>query len=157
MSVYRPQERRLVLRLLAYWDDLRDERPFLQVSDIESAVIGEDWAHCHILRISEPLERSEFLHIGQELMADLPTGWSGTLGDCPTNSLLYHASNYLDRVLAKRVPVSLGGQGKRGGQAVLYRSILLPLSKDGKRIDHVLGGANSRVITDGEGEPPNGG
>lgn len=157
MSVYRPQERRLVLRLLAYWDDVRDERPFLRVSDVESEVIGDDWAHCHILKIAEPPERSQFLHIGEELMADLPPDWSGTLGDCPRNTLLYHASYYLDRVLAKRVPVSLGGQGERSGQAVLYRSILLPLSNDGKRIDHVLGGANSRVITEGEGDATNDG
>ena len=36
------------------------------------------------------------------------------------------------------------------GEAILYRSVLLPLSEDGVAIDHVLGAANYRLLRDGE-------
>ena len=47
--------------------------------------------------------------------------------------------------MAEREPVA-EGVGTHVGTAVLYRSILLPLSEDGRRIDGVLGAANCREV-----------
>ncbi len=148
MSVYRPQERRLVLRLMAYWDDLRGERGFPPVREIEPATVGDDWPHCVVIEVGEPLAASAFVHIGAALDPQLPEGEKRALESLPADSLLYHATAYLDRVLKKRVPMSLGGKAMVAGNSVLYRSILLPLSNDGRKIDHVLGAANCRVIAD---------
>jgi hypothetical protein len=150
MSVYRPEERRLVLRLMAYWDDLRDERDFPTYSDIDPSAIGDDWAHCYTIRVANPPIASQFVHLGEIYRRGLPDDGVATLGDCPQGTLLHAATHYIDRVLQKKVPVSLGGHAHLGPDTVLYRSILLPLSSDDGTIDHLLGGANFRVVATGE-------
>jgi len=154
MTVYRPQERRLVLRLMAYWDDLRGERGYPPAREIEPATVGDDWAHCVVIEVGQPLAASTFVHIGQALDPQLPEGGERKLESLPADSLLYHATAYLERVLEKRVPMSLGGKATVAGNSVLYRSILLPLSNDGRKIDHVLGAANCRVVADDRTEDP---
>ena len=147
MSVYRPEERRLVLRLMAYWDDLRDTRDFPSFAEIDPATIGDDWTHCFTLAVAQPVSGSAFHHLGEIYRPGLPDAGVATLADCPQDTLLHAATHYIDRVLQKKVPVSMGGQTHLGADAVLYRSILLPLSNDGYTIDYLLGGANFRVVT----------
>ena len=53
--------------------------------------------------------------------------------------------------VSREVPLSLGGEAESGAGPILYRSIVLPLSEDDERIDHLLGAANSRlVVKDGD-------
>ena len=150
MSVYRPEERRLVLRLMAYWDDLRDDRDFPSYKEIDPAAIGDDWPHCYTVAVQNPPIASQFVHLGAIYHPDLPESGVETLADCAQGTLLYAATHYIDRVLQKKVPVSLGGHAHLGRDSVLYRSILLPLSNDDGTIDYLLGGANFRVVATGE-------
>lgn len=150
MSVYRPQERRLVLRLMAYWDDLRGDREFPRPDEVDPEAIGDDWPNCYLLKLADPVADSRFRHVGAALAAQADMGEGMSLGACPRNTLLYNALGYLSRTLEKGVPMSMGGKCEVGGGALLYRSIILPLSNDGQRIDHVLGGANGRPVTGDE-------
>lgn len=154
MSVYRSEERRLVLRLMAYWDDLRDGRDFPKYSEIDPNTIGDDWAHCHTLALHEPPASSTFIHVGEIYRPDLPEGGAATLADCPQGTLLHAATHYIDRVLEKKVPVSLGGHARLGADSVLYRSILLPLSDDDSTINFLLGAVNFRVVATNEDAAP---
>jgi hypothetical protein len=147
MNVYRPEERRLVLRLLAYWDDLRGDRDYPRADDIDARVIGDDWAHCFLLRLTgDELAGSRLLHVGNVLLGDLPDGAPETLVEVPESALLHHAAGFADQTLAKAVPVSLGGEALLTVGRTLFRSILLPLSNDGTTIDHLLGAANGRPV-----------
>jgi hypothetical protein len=147
MNVYRPEERRLVLRLLAYWDDLRGDRDYPRADDIDSQTIGDDWAKCFLLRLApDTLGDSRLLHIGADLLSGLPDGAPDTLAKVPKTALLHHAAGFADQTLAKAVPVSLGGEAVLADGKTLFRSILLPLSNDGTAIDHLLGAANGRPI-----------
>jgi hypothetical protein len=147
MNVYRPEERRLVLRLLAYWDDLRGARDYPRVDDLDVEAIGDDWAQCFLLRLDglAPAD-ARLLHVGDSLLDALPDGVPARLGDVPAEALLHHAAGFVDRTLAKRVPVSLGGEAALAQGTILFRSILLPLSNDGTTIDHLLGAANDRPV-----------
>jgi hypothetical protein len=145
MTVYRPEERRLVLRLMAYWDDLRGERDYPRADEVDPAAIGDDWAACLLLRLDGPADRAAFVHVGAALHPGVET--TGLrLGELPADALLTHAAGFLDRVLDKQVPVSLGGEAETPSGTQLFRSILLPLSDDGRTIDHVLGAANGRPV-----------
>jgi hypothetical protein len=154
MAVYRPEERRLVLRLMAFWDDLRGERDFPDQGDIDPEVLGDDWPHCYLLQVQHPPIASRFEHLGDIFRPGLPEREIETLADCPHGTLLHAATHYVDRVLQKRVPVSLGGHANLGPDSVLYRSILLPLSNDGHTIDYLFGGANFRSVASVEGTKP---
>jgi hypothetical protein len=146
MPVYRPQERRLVLRLMAYWDDLRGARDFPRCDEIDPETIGDDWPACCLLRLADPHTSSTLLYAGPDVLPDgLPRDQT-TVADLPPEVLLPHALSFLEQALAKQVPISLGGEVALPSGTLLYRSILLPLSDDGRRIDHLLGAANWRPV-----------
>ena len=147
MTVYRPEERRLVLRLLAYWDDLRGERDYPRADDVDAAVIGDDWAQCFLLRLDGgPVGGGRLLHVGTGFLGARADGPPATLDEVPGHCLLYHAAGFAARTLEKGVPVSLGGEAVLADGRTLFRSVLLPLSNDGKAIDHLLGAANGRPV-----------
>jgi len=144
MAVYRPEERRLVLRLMAYWDDLRNEREYPTVNEIDPATIGDDWPNCFVLELAEPVSASRLRAIGENLLNGHGVETGTQIADCPADTLLYQALKPLNRMLDKRIPMSIGGEAEIGGTPTLYRSILLPLSDDEATIDHVLGAANGK-------------
>ncbi|MBK1670940.1 hypothetical protein CKO28_23285 [Rhodovibrio sodomensis] len=147
MNVYRPEERRLVLRLLAYWDDLRGDRDYPRADDIDASTIGDDWAQCFLLRLGRTrVGDSRVLSVGDGLLSDLPDGVPATLRQVPETALLHHAAGFVQQTLDKGVPVSLGGEAVLADGKTLFRSILLPLSNDGSTIDHLLGAANGRPV-----------
>jgi hypothetical protein len=103
-----------------------------------------------VLRNGEPLEDSQCRHIGAALGEYEGMGEGMSMRDCPRRTLLYQTMHYLPRTLEKGVPMSMGGECEVETGPLLYRSIILPLSRDGERIDHVLGGANGRPVTSEE-------
>jgi len=144
MSVYRPEERRLVLRLMAYWDDLRDTREYPRHDEIDPGTIGDDWPNCFLVALREPADQSQLSYIGPNLVNDGVPDGPVSVAELPADALIAHALSPLQRMLSKRIPMSIGGEAEIAGEAVLYRSILLPLSDDGRSIDHVLGAANGK-------------
>lgn len=148
MNVYRPEERRLVLRLLAYWDDLRGDRDFPRADELDPQTVGDDWGQCFLVRLSKgALGDSALLHVGDRLQDGMPDGVPAKLHEVPETALLHHAAGFAAKTLEKGVPVSLGGEAELSAGKTLYRSILLPLSNDGTTIDHLLGAANSRPVS----------
>ncbi len=141
------EERRFVLRLLEYWQVLRGARDFPKLADVNFNDMGHDTASCAVLELADPVDSSGLAFVGLRLK---PSGWETAdghvLSDAPSDSLLFHMAAHLATMLDKRVPVSMGGGFTLNGKPVLGRSILLPLSDDGKRISHVLGGINYKVV-----------
>jgi hypothetical protein len=139
-------ERRLVLRLLGYWQQLRGDRSYPALSEIDQAAIAADWPDCVLIERREPNSSSIFRHVGQHL---LPPDWASPEGqpmaDTPKGTLLQPATAFMAMVLTKEVPVSIGGQYETINKGpVLYRAILMPLSSDGRTIDGLFGGTNCR-------------
>ncbi len=64
----------------------------------------------------------------------------------PEGTLLEQAVGIYDEVLARKVPITRGGEFEHvQGGTVLYRSIILPLSEGQGTIDFFLGAANSKT------------
>ncbi len=64
----------------------------------------------------------------------------------PEGTLLEQAVGIYDEVLARKVPITRGGEFEHvQGGTVLYRSIILPLSEGQGTIDFLLGAANSKT------------
>jgi len=142
------QERRLILRVLDYWHHIRGERPLPAPDDVNPAQFGEDWHDCFLMDLTDDSSESRFRFVGRNLLDDshLPPDWTGPSGqsltDCPDGTLLARSAEYISRVLAKNVPISLGDEFTEGETLVKFRSILLPLSSDGTNINALLGAAN---------------
>ena len=142
-----PAERRLVLRLLRYWRQIAGDRAMPKVADVAPDSIPDMWPNCFLLRFGttgEPL----YDQVGSAFASELTGEVIGTpVGSTPLETLLRQATRYWDMVADKKVPISLGGEFRhRRGELLLYRSIILPLSNDGERIDHMLGAANCRSV-----------
>ena len=143
-------ERRLVLRLLAYWRFLCRDNGFSSFTDIDPTEIPDLWPHCFVLEGLGDGSELVFRRIGNALATCSDEDLIGRqLSVASANTLTGIAVNYTDETLLKGVPVSRGGEFvKADGTKVLYRSILLPMSDDGETIRGLLGAANCREIVE---------
>jgi hypothetical protein len=140
-------EQRLVMRVLAQWRALADGRGPPRRAQIDPRAFGEDWRHCLLVDLDPQAERSRLAFVGESLRdPSWPTFERQSISDCQRDSLLHVATSYIARVVAKGVPISSGGVGIHHGVPIVYRSILLPLSEGGSKIDGLLGAANYREI-----------
>lgn len=142
-----PRERRLNMRLMAFWWDRRANRRFPSVEDFDPEELSDVWTHCFTLTPQEPHDQSAFQYIGDTLAAASGLTESDlTVDNVIENSLLDHATRSVEDVLAQQVPVIRSGEFVNDdGETVMYRSILLPLSRDQKSINCVVGGARCKI------------
>jgi hypothetical protein len=141
-------EQRLVLRVLAQWRGLCGAKSLPRRSQIDPQVFGPDWSNCLLVDVDPARpERSRFAYVGERFRdPSWPTLERQSIAECRENTLLHVSTFYLARVVAKSVPISTGGVGIHLGVPIIYRSILMPLSEGGSRIDGLLGAANFREI-----------
>ena len=142
-------ERRLVLRLLSYWRELGGDRPFPSFADVDPAAIPDMWKCAFVIEVVGHERDPVLRHAGAEIATATPVPLRDLrLSAVPAGTLVGHAVSYVQAVIAKRVPISRGGeftrQGPNGRLRVLYRSILLPMSDDGETVSGILGAANCR-------------
>lgn len=142
-----PRERRLNMRLMAFWWDRRANRRFPSVEDFDPEELSDVWTHCFTLTPQEPHDQSAFQYIGDTLAAASGLTESDlTVDNVIENSLLDHATRNVEDVLVQQVPVIRSGEFVNDdGETVMYRSILLPLSRDQKSINCVVGGARCKI------------
>ncbi len=61
------------------------------------------------------------------------------------NSIMGSLIGFYDKVIAQRAPVSESSQFYNSGKEIRYRSLILPLSSDGVRIDYLVGTTNYKA------------
>ena len=138
------RERRLVLRVLNHWHELRGARSFAARREIDPAVLGDDRRYCCVLELDGDSDPT-FAYIGAAFETAHVPSEVRRASNCRPGSFLRLATDFFPRVLEKRIPVSIGGEATSDGRPILFRAILLPLSNDGIRIDSLLGAANCRL------------
>jgi hypothetical protein len=133
-------ERRLVERVLRHWTKAAGRKRFPRLNEIDTWVVGDDWANCLVMAVQSPLELSHFVVAGEHLAVAL----------CARDTLAGLLLSHLPSVLSARRCLIVEGEATLRGVPILYRAALLPLSDDGIAIDHVLGAANHRTLVAGE-------
>ena len=140
-------EKRLVLRVLAQWRELRDDRRFPSIGDVKAEAFVSDWPYCFLVELPADGSTPRFLYVGAALEEEIGRPMAGVpISDCPPDTLLAAALVPHAEAVSREVPLSLGGEVVSRAGPILYRSIMLPLSADDERIDHLLGAANSRLV-----------
>jgi hypothetical protein len=139
-------ERRLVIRVHHIWQKVSGNS-YPRRSQIDPAVFGADWAYCFMIDLDQVPGRSRFSHLGHALR-DLtwPTFERQSVGECLEGSLLELATRQIPQLLEKKRAQSFAGSAFHQDADILYRTILLPLSENGKEIDGVLGAIGYREI-----------
>lgn len=117
-------------------------------SQIDPIIFGPDWANCLLVDLDPKLEHSRLSYVGNNVRdPSWPPLDRQTLADCEDSTLLHATLATAARVIAKGLPISSGGMvAAHGGEAIVYRSILLPLAETNGRVDGLLGAASFRVL-----------
>lgn len=141
-------ERRLTTRILEKWKALAQDGHLPRHADLVPEAFGADCPNCLLLEVAADVSASRPVYIGKLLGGG---GWAPdnplTLSAYPDASLIHLATGKLAAMVARQAPITFGGTGVREAAAVLYRAILLPLSDDGRRIDHAVGAINFKEVS----------
>jgi hypothetical protein len=145
-----PEDRRLVSRLLHRVTGGGPGRPLPRLNDVDPWLIGEDWANCVIVTVRQPHAQSVFTVIGDKLLPKGTTLLHEPISKCPASTLLGIILPYFAQALDMRACLMLEGAADHFDRPIVYRSLLLPLSEDNKKIDAVLIAANFGDVRKGE-------
>jgi hypothetical protein len=142
------KERRLTMRLLNYWQELRGVREFPKLADINPEAIEDVWENCYVLDTSVNASHPVFSYLGKALAKYSGVYLQGqSISVTQHRTLLDQATRHFPDVLETRAPVTSEDEFLRyDGIKIIYRSIILPLSDDQKTITHVLGAANGKEV-----------
>jgi hypothetical protein len=139
-------DRRLTTRVLKVWKKIAGAN-FPRRSQIDPSELSTDWSHCMMIDLDQTLQRSRFSHVGNALRdSSWPTFDRQCIAECLEGTLLELVAKHLPEVLEKEKPVAFAGSATHEGDDILYRTILLPLSENGKEIDGVLAAIGYREV-----------
>lgn len=135
------------MQLMGLWWIRRAETRFAILEDFNPAELSNVWRDCFTLMLKTPLPQSTFVYVGEAIAeASGDGGELVTLEQVGEDTLLGRALSDVESVLEGGVPLINNGEFVDSrGQTALFRSILLPMSRDQEKIDHLIGGARSKA------------
>jgi len=149
------EDRRLVSRVLRHVSESAVGRRLPQLDDIDPWLVGNDWANCALVRITEPRDRSLFIVVGDHLLPDRRVMLDREpIVRCPATTLLGVVLSFLTKAVDGHSLLMVEGTAAHLRAPVLYRALLVPLAADGRDIDAVLVAANYRAAGVGDNATP---
>jgi hypothetical protein len=141
------QERRVTLRLLAYWEKLRGAREMPEENDINPDDILDLWDYSFMLHVSD-LQKTDYnyVYLGPAIIEAYQGGLQGDEAAQHVVSLNARLlAPACQQVVATRRPVLDEGEFRNAMQKrVLYRQCLLPLGRD-DTVEAIFGGMRFKV------------
>lgn len=139
-------DRRAQVQAHGRWSSLRGGRFCPSLAEMDQRDLK---GPCTVL--IELIEDKAILRFaGASLLGQCSAAFVPAFEAVPEDSLLACLITHYRQVLASREPAAFTGEHRApAGQSSLYRGILLPLSSDGRSIDHVYGTISWRELADG--------
>lgn len=146
----RPElERRITLRLMAYWDRLRGDRSMPTENDINpDGAISDMWDDCFLLHAQDvDMEGYNFIYLGSNIKMILTGGMFEDNVDSSKSLNVKQLAPDFKRVLENGKPVVTEGETMNdANQLVKYRQCLLPLGENDKVLA-IFGGMRCKIYT----------
>ena len=143
-----PMERRVTLRLLAYWEKMRRDRAMPDVPDINSADLEDLWDSCFLVHIPDPAQEDyHYSYLGQAIREAYRFGEAkGDSQELVLPVIGKLATGY-NKVRATAKPLLEEGEFRNlSNQLVRYRQCLLPLGEK-EEVRAIFGGMLFRIFT----------
>ncbi len=139
-------EQRHTFRLLSYWNSIKEDDKFPDLSEISLGDMEDLWDYCFVLDVTRR-ENPEFQHFGTELVRIFGEDYTGKhLQDAEAHSVLADISKFIEEVWLMESPVSHCGEVTVDGSLLRYRSLLAPLCEDqDDQIHYLIGTTNFRA------------
>lgn len=140
-------ERRITLRLLAYWEKLRAGRDMPHEEDIDPDDLGDLWDSCFLIHIKD-LQKDGYYYT--YLGGEIKNAYLGGISEADAGGLVSPnavklADCYMEIMHTGRPLVDEGEFINNHGDLVKYRQCLLPLGKGGE-VDAIFGGMRCKII-----------
>ena len=145
---YPYDERRLTLRLLRYWHELRGVRAMPEENDIDPDELGADWGFCFLLQSRDVANIMDynFTYLGDNIRRAYVDGGIDEHNAFLVSPNAYRLGNHFSRVIETGAPVVDEGEFTTlHGRHVLYRQALLPLGNENKGVEAIFGGMNYKI------------
>jgi hypothetical protein len=139
-------ERRITVRLMAYWEKLRMRRAMPTEQDIDPDAIADLWDYCFLVHVSDlGKEGYHYTYLGSEIKK----AYQGGLSEVDTNGLVSPnadrlADCYMEIIHGQKPVVDEGQFCNSRGEMVKYRQCLLPLGDDGD-VKAIFGGMRYKI------------
>jgi hypothetical protein len=143
-------ERRANSRALEYWKERAGSRRFPSRADITSDSAGDLWGHLFIVEVAADPTQYRYVMAGDVLRQALgrdPTGEAVTTA--LPGGMGVRSQFFQQAAVGLKQPVmdDVGLWARDDGTTILYRSILLPLSDDGEKVNFLLGAFSFRAVS----------
>ncbi len=149
IGVGRKNERRLTGRALLYWWTLKGENPLPRHSSLPlespTATAGEGlWANFFTVALPDGADDCLFIYCGAALAEVLGRDCAKQRpAQCLPPALWDKLRYVFEAARESMKPLTASGRLETTeGEMALYRAIILPLSEDGRAVDHLLGAIN---------------
>lgn len=142
-------ERRLSLRLLRYWQEIRGEQPYARENDIDPEVLGTDWDYCFLLQARDITNVADynFTYLGQKILTAYFDEGIDAHNPFMVGPNAFRLSQHFSRVLETTAPVMDEGAFQTlKGRQVLFRQVLLPLGDERDGIAAIFGGMSYKIV-----------
>ncbi len=143
-------ERRMINRVASYWEEIRGERHFPAMTDIEPHRLDDIRSNCFVLDVSGSVEEPIVRFVGETLSEGGKVARAGeSLNTVPKRTLFGRVSDHFLECVAHGAPVGIEAEfDDDKGETIMYRGVLLPFSDDDASVDFVLGAINFKNKAD---------
>lgn len=141
------RDRRLIIKVVDYWESLRGAEPFPKIADFDITAISGMADNSFLIDVnSKNVQSSHLRYVGNALAEDCSRDLIGRpVSSVPRGSLVSRLTDHFLQILANRAPMAFEAEyGNGEGAITKYRGIMVPLSDSGKDMDFILGVINSR-------------
>ena len=134
------EERRITLRLLAYWEKKRGVRAMPEENDIDPADLADLWENCFLAQVKDLGKDHHFTYLGSAIHDIYAQGLTEEDDREHIHPDIEALASHYHEVIAKSAPVVTEGEfSNPHGDLFKYRQVLLPLGQ-GKNVKAVFGG-----------------
>lgn len=141
-------ERRKSLRLIQYWEEIRNGRALPSESDIDPDTIADIWDNCFLIQVRD-MGRGDgnFTYLGKNILDAFRGGLTGdSCGGIVSPNIRNLGQNFTE-ILTIRQPLLQEGRFQNVlGDAVRFRQSIIPLGYQEDTVDAIFGCMTLKVF-----------
>jgi hypothetical protein len=140
-------ERRINVRLVAYWERIRAGRAMPGENDVDPEDLADLWDYCFLVQVRD-LKKADYnyTYLGSAIVEAYRSGLSAETPDSVVSLNANRLASNYTRVIEERRPVIDEGEFLNArNDTVKYRQCLLPLGH-GEVVESILGGMRFKIF-----------
>ena len=145
------QEKRAIKILFAYWNQLRNNRAFPQIEEIEPEEIRDIWHNCFIIEVRNDTDNQKYncIYIGERAM-ELYQSNIKVYAESQNIKLFFpqvieNLFDYLESIIENQEPIIDESETESAdGNYIKIRQCLLPIGKNNE-VTHIIGVIGGKI------------